>query len=258
MWLLTSSLSAQVSADSSLGLKRPSRDPGFYAMSRGTHSQRPSSWRGWRTRPYVQPLYGAATLLTSTGLRSLIKSIASPPDSPASPFQSPAEWRESTTSASYGTTLPPASIWFDPPSSSWRTSQASLWGGYPTYSLPWPKKGMMRAGLVYELPLPPTTGSASSYWPTPSARDFRSGKASQDTMAHNARPLNEYVCSRLDLTISKAGGNFSDPNLRLNPLFVEMLMGWPKGWTGSGPVGMELYHFRLRELLLHFTERSHP
>ncbi len=50
-------------------------------------------------------------------------------------------------------------------------------------------------------------------WATPTARDWKSGKASQETMERNARPLSEQV-----------GGS-------LNPEWVELLMGFPKGWT---------------------------
>jgi len=50
-------------------------------------------------------------------------------------------------------------------------------------------------------------------WPTPTQRDWRSGKASLATMERNARPLSEMV-----------GGT-------LNPVWVEWLMGFPLGWT---------------------------
>jgi hypothetical protein len=48
---------------------------------------------------------------------------------------------------------------------------------------------------------------------TPTARDWRSGKASQATHDRNSRPLSEQI-----------GG-------LLNPTWVEWLMGWPIGWT---------------------------
>ena len=50
-------------------------------------------------------------------------------------------------------------------------------------------------------------------WSTPTARDWRSGKASEKTLAKNTRPLSE-----------QTGG-------QLNPTWVEWLMGYPKGWT---------------------------
>jgi len=48
---------------------------------------------------------------------------------------------------------------------------------------------------------------------TPTARDWRSEKASQATHDRNSRPLSEQI-----------GG-------LLNPTWVEWLMGWPIGWT---------------------------
>jgi hypothetical protein len=54
---------------------------------------------------------------------------------------------------------------------------------------------------------------------TPTARDWRSGKASQATHDKNSRPLSEQI-----------GGS-------LNPTWVEWLMGWPLGWTDLKPLG---------------------
>jgi hypothetical protein len=54
-------------------------------------------------------------------------------------------------------------------------------------------------------------------WATPAARDWRSGLASEETMARNSRPLSEQV-----------GGS-------LNPTWVEWLMGYPLGWTALEP-----------------------
>lgn len=55
---------------------------------------------------------------------------------------------------------------------------------------------------------------------TPRASDWRSGKASPETMAKNSRPLCEQV-----------GG-------LLNPHWVEWLMGYPSGWTALEPLAM--------------------
>lgn len=54
-------------------------------------------------------------------------------------------------------------------------------------------------------------------WATATARDSRSGKASAETHARNARPLSEQV------------GDL------LNPDWVELLMGFPSGWTAGVP-----------------------
>jgi hypothetical protein len=62
------------------------------------------------------------------------------------------------------------------------------------------------------------TAVALSPWPTPTARDWKSGKASDATHDRNSRPLSEVV-----------GG-------ALNPTWVEWLMGFPLGWTDCGPL----------------------
>ena len=69
---------------------------------------------------------------------------------------------------------------------------------------------------------------AESAWPTPTARDFRSGKTGPVTWAKtNARPLNEVV------TASNGAAPPADP---LSPDWVETLMGFPAGWTHTdGP-----------------------
>ena len=59
----------------------------------------------------------------------------------------------------------------------------------------------------------PETVVESLRLPTPTARDWKSGKASAATHARNSRPLSEQV-----------GG-------QLNPTFVEWMMGWPIGWS---------------------------
>ena len=53
---------------------------------------------------------------------------------------------------------------------------------------------------------------------TPTARDWKSGKASQATHDRDSRPLSEQI-----------GGS-------LNPTWVEWLMGWPLGWTDLKPL----------------------
>lgn len=64
-----------------------------------------------------------------------------------------------------------------------------------------------------------TDALVRGYLPTPSARDWRDGKASQATHDRNSRPLNE--------TVVGAHGNRG----RLSPEFVEWMMGFPIGFT---------------------------
>ncbi len=53
--------------------------------------------------------------------------------------------------------------------------------------------------------------------PAPTSRDFRSEKCSDETYEKNARPLSE--------TLGKNTG------MKLQPAFVEWMMGFPEGWT---------------------------
>lgn len=144
----------------------------------------------------------------------------------------------------------------------WVTAQRDLFSGHgwETFSGRWPRSGMTRNGSAYRLPplAPRISGIGSSSWPTPSAakagndvsltcsgdgranpnklgwavaaypaptaRDWRSGSASDATHARNSRPLNEQIARQ------EASGDPTRP-MSLNPAWVEWLMGFPIGWT---------------------------
>jgi hypothetical protein len=118
----------------------------------------------------------------------------------------------------------------------------------------------------------PPLALAVKIYATPSARDWKNGKASPETMMKNSRPLNEQIvggiktpqtwptpsASSRDGTISGghpglAGGSGNRKKLykmlgkeegkkmgcqQLNPSWVEWLMGWPIGWTDLRELGM--------------------
>lgn len=93
-------------------------------------------------------------------------------------------------------------------------------------------------------------------WPTPTSRDWHSGKASEATHERNSRPLSEVVVkaemwptpranSAMAAMITEEANPDRYPNLetrlkkrdpsvvggQLNPTWVEWLMGFPIGWT---------------------------
>ena len=78
-------------------------------------------------------------------------------------------------------------------------------------------------------------------WPTPAARDWKSGHASQATLERNSRPLNEIVTAWPTPTANRRSGLQSHGKNAilgtLNPAWVEALMGYPPGWTSpsGGP-----------------------
>lgn len=93
--------------------------------------------------------------------------------------------------------------------------QQMLDGSSEEYSETWPQWGTMRNGECFQQqPLVRRISAKDcSLLPTPTARDYRSGKASPETHAKNSRPLSEQI-----------GG-------LLNPQFVEAMMGLPIGYT---------------------------
>jgi hypothetical protein len=70
------------------------------------------------------------------------------------------------------------------------------------------------------------TMAKTGKWPTPAARDWRSGKGRQDNGHTPQLP-------------ERVGG-------KLNPTWVEWLMGWPLGWTDCAPLGMDKFRWPQR------------
>ena len=88
----------------------------------------------------------------------------------------------------------------------WPTPDAHMGSGGRTSKSP--PTGKRASGTKQQITL-----NDAVKWAAPTARDWRSGKASQATHDKNSRPLSEQI-----------GGS-------LNPTWVEWLMGWPIGWT---------------------------
>lgn len=81
----------------------------------------------------------------------------------------------------------------------------------------------------------------------------QTGKYARQVTLQDAAALH---CSRPDLTTSTDGASSSASSPKLNPLFVELLMGFPPGWTDCGVSVTEsfrwwlrLHSARLRQLL---------
>jgi len=82
----------------------------------------------------------------------------------------------------------------------------------------------------------------ASRWPTPAERDWKGPNAEAHLEHGSGRKhldqLPNFVrhCSHLDPQTSTSGGKSSRTTRRLNPRFVEWLMGWPLGWSEIGCV----------------------
>jgi hypothetical protein len=162
---------------------------------------------------------------------------------------------------------------FDPASSSWKTSQLSCLAEETACSLTLPRRGTMRSGRLYE----PRTlerltsergySSSRGAWPTPSASLPNDGESAETWVKRAARLKEKHnngngagmplaVAVQLwptpganDHKGSCAPGQRrgqldeateNEPGAaRLNPSWVEALMGLPAGWTDPGPHGAE-------------------
>jgi hypothetical protein len=144
---------------------------------------------------------------------------------------------------------------YDPDMSSWKTHQCSLLGGLDEFLETWPKWGLMRNGECWERQTLAQTikGTESGLWPTPTVCGNYNRKGASKTSgdglatavakwptptAHNAKETNSpSEALRNEPTLAyRVGG-------KLNPTWVEWLMGWPLEWTDLKPLGMDKYHF---------------
>lgn len=88
---------------------------------------------------------------------------------------------------------------------------------------------------------------SAALWPTPVCRDSKGGNSPEHMKVATGRKhldqLPNYVCHCLPpaLRLSMPGSKSSRSTRRLNPRFVEHLMGWPLGWSliGSALPAME-------------------
>lgn len=157
---------------------------------------------------------------------------------------------------------------YDHDSLSWKTPQCSLVEGLDEFSATWPRWGSMRNGESWErmTAVPHTAENESGFLPTPVATDAGSGRfntspgpaGKRPTLALMARknlwPERLYPtatasmskASSLKALTRKDGRDRTYDRLdhfvyateggRLNPEWVEWLMGWPIGLTGLKPL----------------------
>ena len=78
----------------------------------------------------------------------------------------------------------------------------------------------------------------AEHWATPMAAD--DGKKVTPNSLQDGLIGQSYRFGRTDHKMPKGGDKSSQSTRRLNPRFVEMLMGWPLGWTDFVSSGTEL------------------
>ena len=157
----------------------------------------------------------------------------------------------------------------------WKTHQCSLLGDWEEFLETWPQWGLMRDGECWEqqtLAHPTKETVFGFYVPTPTSSDGTSGavigKNDQFYPTRDGKPrkINQkgndgaIGLGRLVLmwptptshmakeTNAPSEHNRNTPTLtaqaggKLNPTWVEWLMGWPLGWTDLKPLEMDKSH----------------
>ncbi len=160
---------------------------------------------------------------------------------------------------------------------SWKTSQRSDRGEPKQSAKNWPKSGMIVGGRLFPLPNSElhTKGKGGFYLPTPTASDAGVGEVVGaknrffKTNSGNIRKLSPSggdFCLKLPIwvlffptptagdtghrlrTYAQGGSALSyRVGGKLNPEWVEWLMGYPKGWTELRGLGMRWCRYKLEK-----------
>lgn len=246
MWLIPQSLASALASEcSKRGLPPDSgisdESLAFYAMSSGTATLRPFSWRGWKSRRWSRHLFGPATLIrhcwTTPQAHDITERGAG--QIPTSAAGNACLARDART---------------------WESPEAHMRKQVPT------RKGdQMRWETSEEYwsrqPEPDLTGAA---WPTPAGRDQKGANSEEHaTLTGGGRKhmdqLPNFVAYSPQAQAIRNGATSSpdgpsSPRLRLNPNFVDWLMGWPDratstDLTASDAVEMASFHSKLQRRL---------
>ena len=86
------------------------------------------------------------------------------------------------------------------------------------------------------------TAQANDLWMTPTSRDHKDASDPSEVV-----PTRSLLGRQAPRWTGQESQSDSGPR-RLNPEFVEWLMGWPVGWTDFAPVATEWYRWRRRML----------
>jgi hypothetical protein len=125
--------------------------------------------------------------------------------------------------------------WFDPVTSSWRTSAILPFEGLDEFSATWPRWGLMRNGKCYRHRrlAPRIDATVYSLWPTLLRSDATAiARYSVNTlrkMPTAARTATRHGGARLCEALA------GELDSHLDPAFAEWLMGFPPAWTELQP-----------------------
>ena len=265
-WLFSRALVAEYSAASCSGgepsapLNGTPTPAAYYWPDKTTGHSRLSRF-GMTSEPLTADRGEALLMLFLAASRA--RTSAQPevgPDLTESEADSGAKWQGSFTK-------------YDPATRSWKTRQFSLLGGLVEFSETWPRWGSMRNGECLERPMSerPTCESESGLWPTPTCGGggqtlpegttptgkTPEGRKQTVCLERYVQQVERKVWPTPTVAMAKgsSGGALTRKtgksrendrldyavegdakNGRLNPTWVEWLMGWPLGWTELQPL----------------------
>lgn len=268
MWILPKKLtrsfqSALAAEGLTLELNLPSEawaeEASQSLMWRGKHTP-PKSWhRAWTKNSWAQRL-STRTLPSSTDARFLAWWTELLGATPASPSLLLESVSEQMTLATFGPTSEGSSTKSTLGGASSRTCEGICLSEHTMSSATFRAWAiaLRRASTKRRKSERRTSGSACSFWPTPTVNgndNYKGASPSPDdglaTKAKmwstpTARDWKDGFDPSLKVPTSKCrlglqaprtppvGSNTSNEPRALNPRFVERLMGWPDGWTDSG------------------------
>lgn len=146
-----------------------------------------------------------------------------------------------------------SSMRYDLSTSNWKTHHCLFSEALPWSSVTLPKWSMTLNGFVYQHPsLERLTTEIAPGWsgetfPTPSVAMCKGSSERALTRKDGRSRLR----NRLDYWVERDGKHG-----RLNPEFVEWVMGWPIGWTAIEPLEMGRFHEWQRQHSACFQARS--
>jgi ParB-like chromosome segregation protein Spo0J len=178
----SASRSAPAPAGSTSGCTSHAPDIALWVTSSGTPTPRPSSWRGWKTRPWIRRLSGT-TLPPSTAARGAARWTSSLRAIRASRSPSRASAGARTTRATSGRMSPASSASANRPSCSSRMSPIISASASPKSPEDWSAwaTALRQASSRRRKSARPTSASGSSSSPTASATTWPTPRACSGT-----------------------------------------------------------------------------
>jgi len=132
------------------------------------------------------------------------------------------------SAAASGQNTPELLARFDRDTLSWKTSQPYLDGDYPEFSETWPRSGLMRNGIAYQLPPLAFPMIATEFGLLPTPRANRGYQAYSNPGF--APSLTEILTGAIGM---------QNNGIKPHPCFVELLMGFPIGHSELNPLATQ-------------------